>query len=358
MRDFKKEFPVLSQYTYLNTAYAGLMYESLMEWRQEQDFDYLIKGSLYRDQHHLFEDTVRKEVGEFFNCSHERVALAPNFSYAFNTIVNGLQHKKKVLLLQNDYPSVNNPFERGNFEIVYVEIGADMEEHIAEVVEKEKPDILALSIVQYINGIKIDLSFLKTLKKDFPSLLIIADGTQFCGTEEFDFDNSGVDILGASGYKWMLSGYGNAFMLFKQHAIETLYPTNFEHVHPSEKYSVYQTHLMNHLEPGHLDTLSFGSLLFSLRFLKSIGMESIALHHKTLGAQVRERLGEAGLLEDAVMKRKEHSTIYNIKGDDKLFSKLRSNYILCARRGDGIRVSFHLYNTEKDLNTLLLHLRK
>lgn len=357
MRDFKKEFPVLGQYTYLNTAYAGLMYESLMEWRQEQDFDYLIKGSIYREQHHLFEETVRKAVSNFFNCRSECVSLIPNFSYAFNTLLHGLQHKKRVLLLENDYPSVNDPFERGNFETVYTKIDENLEENIKKSVETENPDILALSIVQYINGIKIDLSFLKELKKEFPSLLIVADGTQFCGTEEFDFDNSGIDILGASGYKWMLSGYGNGFMLFKKNVIEEIFSNDITAAKSTEKYAVHQTHLMTHFEPGHLDIMSFGSLLFSIQFLQSVGIKNIAEHNRMLGNKARQKLNEAGLLEQSVTKRKEHSSIFNIRGDARLFSKLRSNYILCAQRGGGIRVSFHFYNTEKDLNTLLLHLR-
>ncbi|WP_340200241.1 aminotransferase class V-fold PLP-dependent enzyme [Ascidiimonas sp. W6] len=358
MRDFKKEFPVLSQYTYLNTAYSGLMQTSLVEWRQEQDFDYLFKGSLYREQHHTFIEKVRKGVGDFFNCKPSHVSLIPNFSYAFNTLLSGLGVRKKVLLLENDYPSINEPVERGDFEVVYAKIDENLEENIGEAVSTYQPDIFVFSIVQYINGIKIDFPFLKQLKIEHPNLLIIADGTQFCGTSEFDFENSGIDILLASAYKWLLSGYGNGFMLFKKNSIPEVFANHFTKQTSSGQFSIHQMHLMNHFEPGHLDTKSFGSLLFSIQFLQSIGMKSITSQIKLLSDKAKEKLIELELLEEAVVKRKDHSSIFNIRGDSKLFSKLQSKYILCAQRGSGIRVSFHFYNTEKDLNTFLLNLRK
>ncbi|MEX0362300.1 MAG: aminotransferase, partial [Allomuricauda sp.] len=41
---------------------------------------------------------------------------------------------------------------------------------------------------------------------------------QFCGTQEFNFEESGIDVLGASAYKWLLAGYGNGFFLVKEEA--------------------------------------------------------------------------------------------------------------------------------------------
>jgi selenocysteine lyase/cysteine desulfurase len=357
MLDFKKEFPVLTKYTYLNTAYSGLMHQSLTAWRRRHDLDYLEGGSLYRENHHNFTEQVRASVGGFFNCNTECVSLVPNFSFAFNTLLAGLGSRRKVLLLNNDYPSVNLPFQRGDFEICYAAINENLEDNIGKAVARHKPDILALSIVQYINGIKIDLSFLKKLKEAYPKLMIIADGTQFCGTEFFDFENSGIDIIGASAYKWMLAGYGNGFMLFKKEIIPELFGVAFTK-NNTKQFSTYQTHLMNYFEPGHLDSLSFGSLLYAIQFLTSAGQEKIASKINMLSSKAKQKLSELGLLEKVVLQRDNHSGIFNIKGDFTLFNHLKANNILCSQRGNGIRVAFHFYNSEKDLNVLVSHLKK
>lgn len=356
MQDFKKEFPVLHKYTYLNTAYSGLMHNSLIEWRRNHDLAYLNNGSLFRDNHHNTTEEIRKSAGSFFNCNEACVALVPNFSYAFNTVLAGLAPRRKVLLLKNDYPNVNEPFERGDFEIVYAEINENLEENIYQAITTSQPEIFAFSIVQYINGIKIDLDFLRKLKEDFPNLLIIADGTQFLGTAVFDFENSGIDIIGASAYKWLLAGYGNGFMLFKKEIVPLLFTQSFKKVAPTE-FSKTQEHLMNHFEPGHLNSLSLGSLGHSLQFLITIGQENITAKLMKLSHIAKEKFTEHNLLETKVLLRKTHSTIFNIKGDKEVFNRLKAKNILCSLRGDGIRVSFHFYNSEKDIEGLLTCLK-
>jgi hypothetical protein len=89
------------------------------------------------------------------------------------------------LLLEKDYPSINWAFESRDFEICYAAISADLEANIEQAVAQHQPDIFAFSMVQYLNGIKIDIVILKQLKAYHPNLLLIADGTQYLGTEAF-----------------------------------------------------------------------------------------------------------------------------------------------------------------------------
>ncbi len=173
--------------------------------------------------------------------------------------------REHILLLENDYPSVNWPFESRGFQISYAKIDEKLEQNILEKVRTNSITVLALSLVQWINGIRVDLDFLKSLKEEFPQLLIIADGTQFCGAFEIDFENSGIDVLGASGYKWLLAGTGNGFMLFKDLAKRrfTIKTTGFNSA--NAVLTAKNTIPFNkHFEPGHLDSLNFGSLKCAL----------------------------------------------------------------------------------------------
>ena len=180
-----KEFPILKQRLYVNTAAAGILYDSLLDWRQEHDLDYLIGGSLFKEKSSVFMTKVKETVGGYFGCNTSNLALVPNFSLGLNLLLEGLDKKHKVLLLKDDYPSVNWPFETRGFSISYVEVNAHLEERIAQRIADEKITVLALSLVQYISGVRIDMQFLKQLKVRFPELIIIAGGTQFCGTTNF-----------------------------------------------------------------------------------------------------------------------------------------------------------------------------
>lgn len=359
MLKYRKSYPVLNHTIYANTAAFGLLGEELLEWRQNHDLDYLIGGSAMKIESLGLISEARVMVGEFFNCNKDLVALVPNFSLGLNMLLEGLDSKEHILLLENDYPSVNWPFESRGFQISYAKIDERLEENIIEKVKTNSISVLALSLVQWINGIRVNLDFLKTLKEEFPQLLIIADGTQFCGAFDIDFQNSGIDVLGASGYKWLLAGTGNGFMLFKDLAksrfrIKTIGFNSANAILTAKNTIPYN----KHFEPGHLDSLNFGSLKHALENLNNIGMKEITAHNENLSAWAMKGFSELGLLNNDVLHRHQHSTIFNIIGNDLLFNHLMEANVVCSRRGNGIRISLHYYNTLEDIDSILEIIRK
>ena len=298
-------------------------------------------------------------VGTFFNCHASNVALVPCFSVGLNLLLEGLDQKEKVLLVSNDYPSLNMPFESRGFTIEYLALTAHLEAQIYDAIKTKGITVLAISLVQWLNGVKIDLSFLDQLKQDFPNLMILADGTQFLGTQNYDFENSGIDVMGSSAYKWLLSGYGNGLLLVKE-GIKSRFSMRAKGYGSSrnaigeEQYRSF----CKHLEPGHLDALAMGSLEFSLNFLETVGMDAITSKLQELAIHAKAGLTELDLLEDAVVQRQTHSTIFNIKGSQRVYDHLKQNEVVSSQRGDGIRLSFHFYNTIEEINTLLKILKK
>lgn len=358
MKDLSTHFPVASQYTYLNTASCGLLSNDLVDWRREHDSNLLQGGSLFRDLHKAHVAEIRENVAQFFYTSASSVALVPNFSFGLNVLLDGISKGQKVLLLQGDYPSVNWPIENRDFDVCYAKIDAHLEENIAEAVAIHRPNILALSVVQYISGIKVDLGFLSRLKKDNPELMIIGDGTQFLGTTNFNFEESAFDILGGSAYKWLLSGYGCGLFLVKEQVQKKIFPNTigFNSADASFKKRDH-IEFVRHLEPGHQDTLNYGSLGESIKFLESMGKKNIEEYLDKLTLKAKIAFEELDLLDSMVSSRKNHSTIFNIKGDATLFDKLKNNGIIASLRGKGIRVSFHIYNIEEDIENLVTVLK-
>lgn len=354
MQNLRKKFPVLQQCIYANTAATGLLYEDLMEWRQEHDLDYLIGGSDMKQKWFAKMPEIKDTIGRFFGCKPENVALTPNFTLGLNILLEGLSKDVNVLLLKDDYPSLNWPFETRNFKREYVEIDRNLEERVHERLKTGKFDVLALSLVQWINGVKVDLEFIKNLKKEFPNLLIVADGTQFCGTLSFNFEQSGIDILGASSYKWLLAGYGNGFVLINEAAKEH-FDLKFIGNGSVDRDITKRDDIpfCKFLEPGHLDSMNFGSLQFSLNFLESIGMKHIETQLGDLSQKAKEEFSSLGVLEGNVTERTGHSTIFNIKGDKSLYNKLTQENVVCSPRGNGIRLSFHFYNTENEIDAIV-----
>ena len=353
-RHFRNQFPALRRYTYLNTAAWGLLHESVLEWRQEHDLDYLIGGSVHKMDCLDILDRTRERIGACFGCPAGQVALVPNFSIGLNLLLEGLPKGSRVVLLEGDYPSLNWPFLSRDFRVEVLPSDPSPEEQILGALRAGPVDVLALSLVRWIDGLLIEPDFLARVKSEFPDLLIIADGTQYLGAFQLDLAASGIDVLGASGYKWLLGGNGNGFMLFGQGATERFQPPSSGFNASGHDLSGREgISLPRSLEPGHLDLLCFGSLNKSLELLQDIGLDVIEAQSRTMSAQVVEALQSLGL-DTPVVHRPRHSTIFNIpRSEDALMERLSGAGLVCSRRGGGIRVSFHCYNSENDLDQLV-----
>jgi len=354
MKDFKKEFPVLAKYNYLNTASCGLLSRSLVDWRRSHDLNLMENGSVFRDKHRPHIQQIRTAVGRFLKTSEDEIALVPNFSFGMNMVTEALPKKLKILLLESDYPSVNWAIENRDFELCFAKVDDNFEENIEATVARHRPDVFVFSIVQYLTGVRMDFNFLKQLKAYHPNLILIGDGTQFLGTTDFNFSESPLDIMAASNYKWMLSGYGNAILIIKEAMREQLSPKTIGFNSAEAAFSRRdEIEFMRRFEPGHQDTLNFGSLEQSILNFEALGMAHVETKITELSKRAKSRFTEEGLLPTMITAREQHSNIFNLKGDEKLFQKLKENKIICSLRGGGIRVGFHFYNSEEDLEKLL-----
>jgi len=349
----EKEFPLLQSLTYLNTAASGLLPKSVLDFRRGHDDTFFNEGSRLKLKQDIILAETRESVGRLFNCPPSQVALVPNFSFAYNTLLEGFPQSHKFLLLEGDYPSVNWPVETRNFSARYAKIDLNLEDNIRNAFAEKQPDVFAFSIVQYISGIKIDLKLIDTLKREYPQTMFIADGTQYCGSECYNFENSGIDVLGASCYKWLNAGYGNGIMLFKSEVPYKISPktTGFNSVFG--KYKQQDGSFIGKFEPGHQDTLNYGSLNAAIALVETLGMAEIEQKISEISKMAKNEFINRGLLDHNVVNRNEHSSIFNLKGDETLFQKLNKEDVLCSQRGNGIRVSFNYFNSEKDLERLL-----
>ncbi len=353
MQTIKEYFPTIQNYTYFNTPGIGLISKDVYEYRKNRYEELFQTGSEMMMNNAVVFSEVREKIAEVYHANPAYISLHPAFSFGFNAILEGLKPGLKILLLKDDYPSINFAVEARDFKISYAEINENLEENIAEKFLEERPEVFIFSQVQYLNGIKIDFSFVNQLKKEYPDTLFIADGTQYLGTEAFDFNNSGIDILGASAYKWLGAGLGNGFFMFKPEVEEILQPKNLGFGSTLGKYKEEGNTLIGKFEGSHLDPANIGSIKTALNFQQKIGIAKIENKVKSLSKLAQTAFQDLGLLENTVIRRSQHSSIFNLKAGQQIFEKLEENAVLCSQRGEGIRVGLHYYNTEKDLEKLL-----
>lgn len=353
MTDFSQHFDIDHNVTYLNTPGNGLLPRSVKEWRANFERTFYDSGSMQRDRQGDFMDLVKDQVAKFFDSPVENTFLTPNFSFAFTSLINQLPADFSYLLLEDEYPSLAYPLTARRLQCLSVSVNSKIEDEILQAVERHRPDVFVLSLVQYISGLKIDLNFLKQLKSQYPSLIILADGTQFLGTAAFSFRNSGIDALAASGYKWLLSGFGNGFLLLSEELRDRLEADLSDIPAPVAPMWKGKTTLNTLFEPGHQDNIAHGTLRESLRFLHSIGLDNIEQHLRLVSEQAYTMLADRGLLLPYIRERQTRSPLINIQVDTSIYPRLLEQGIMCYPRGNGIRIGIHLYNTISDIEKLV-----
>ncbi len=329
---------------YFDNAKMGPIYEELYNWRLSYESNLFNNKSSVRDGHEIFFNKLKSRVKSFFNAQNDDVLFSNSFTSGFNKLLSNIDKKAKFLCIKRDYPSISKSIKNFNFKLVELGYTENIENLILRGVIKHKPNVLVVSIVQYIDGLKLNLDFIKKLKQQFSDLIIIGDGTQYLGSEKFSLKDSGFDIVISSGYKWLFSGYGNAIMLFKK----DFYKNKF----------VNKSRLRIHkiIESGHLDLFSFGSLNMSLSVMEK-EIDLISNKIKSLSKKMTLGLKKRNLLGIVHKKRSEHSSIFNIVDNDgKLHKYLSERNIKTSRRGKGCRISLASYNSfdeiEKFLNLL------
>ena len=354
MKDLNKEFPITSSYTYLNTPFTGVLSTYTQKKIQELEEDYRQRGSLFSNQ---YEDFIVKEtkelIAEVYTANIEGIGILNNFSTGLNLILNDIPKSSKVVLLAQDYPSVNLPVKSRNFEVEEVDIDLNLYSNLRHIFKTEQPQFFIFSLTQFMSGFQMDLGVLTQLKNDFPSVYFIADATQYCGTEAFDFHNSPLDVFGTSGYKWLSAGFGNAFFLMKpsflsSHDFKSI-GSNSLIEKPSGK-----VRLTGFLEPGHFDILAVARLKLALEFhYKHIGIQLIESRIKQLSKFAKAKFLKLNLLDTSIIDTSSHQHIFSLKGEASDVQNLEKHSVLASFRGGRIRVGFQYFNTEKDLNRLL-----
>ena len=335
-------FPALENKIYFDTARSGLMSDELLKWRKDHEYQFFLEGSQFRINHDECFDKTRFEINSFFNSPDSKTYLSQNFSIGFNSLIKIIKKDSKVMMIKGDYPSIIKQIMCSNLEYFFIDNSWDLENQIINGIKENNPSVFVFSIVQYIDGLLIDLDFIKKIKEQFPSILFIADGTQFFGTKFFEFNSSKIDVIISSGYKWMLGGYGNGFVSFNK-------SISLDHFIDNLKFQ----DLFDLFEPGHLDTLNFGSLCFSLNKLSKYGIKKIENKINVLSTYAKKKFQEKNLLDDKIIKRKIHSNIFNIKGCNLIYTELLKHKIICSKRGEGLRLSFNFYNTIDEIDFLM-----
>ena len=336
----RNHFPILENCLYFNTAYTAPLSSALSKWRLADELAYQEKGDIYKNEiEKNYFKTTTKALARFAGAEEEATFITGNFSSAFQNFLIHLPKGFRFLVLEDEYPSLTGIVEDLGFDLNALPLSSNIEETVWEALHKAPYEVLTLSAIQYTSGIFFDLTWLDKIKKAFPNLIILIDGTQFLGAEPFSLHKSPVDAIFGSSYKWLLAGYGTGYAAIKSSLLSQL--------------GLSINKLTTVYDRGQLSVKAVGSLGFSLSQIMAADYPALMRHKQALADQMFKELKKRALLSDIFVLRKRHSSIYNLQITDEVYQGLLARNVRCIKRGNGVRIAVHYYNNQQDINAFL-----
>jgi selenocysteine lyase/cysteine desulfurase len=205
----------------------------------------------------------------------------------------------------------------------------------------EATDLVAFSVVQSATGEVADVDAITAAARD-AGALTVTDATQACGW--LPVDASKVDALAVGAYKWLLSPRGTGFLVTTPELRSRLTPSQAGWYAGEDPHSSYYGPPLR-LAPDarQLDIspawFNWVGTAPALELIEQVGVDAIHAHDVALANRFRAGLGLADG-DSAIVS-------VDVPGADE---RLAAAGVRAAVRGGRVRVSFHIYTTEADVD--------
>jgi len=272
------------------------------------------------------------------------VSMGGSVSALLGLVAAAIPDGARVATLSGEFTSTTFPFAaQASRGVVLTELTPD-----ALIATGGEYDVVLASLVQSANGAALDIDALRAGLAGADTMTII-DVTQAVGWKHLDL--GWVDVSVAAVYKWLLAPRGTAWMSLSARMSGLMTPHAANWYAAEEPWStIYGLPLRLAPDARRFDTSPawFGVLGSGLTmpWLASLDASAVESHCVGLANRLRAELD----LPPSV------SAIVSLPIADAA-DKLASAGIRASVRAGAVRVGFHLYNTDDDLDRLVDALR-
>ncbi len=286
-------------------------------------------------------DRSRESFARMVGARADQVAIGGTVSELVGLLAAAVPDRSHVVVAENDFTSVLFPW------LVHADRGVEV--HPVAVAElaaavDATTTVVAFSLVQSATGEIADVdAIVQAAAAD--DALVVVDATQACGW--LPVSSAGVDAVVCAGYKWLMSPRGSAFLAVSDRLRDRLRPL---HAGWYAGENVYESYYGLPLRlAGSARRFDVSPAWFSwvgtapaLALIEEIGVDSIHAHNVGLANRFRSGLGLAAA-ESAIVSA-------SVPDADR---SLAAAGIRAAARAGNLRVSFHVYSTEDDVDNAL-----
>ena len=385
--DIKKDFPLLSEVCYLDSAATSLSPEPVLQEMLEYERRY--RANAGRGVHRLAQQASQKyrdaheKVRKFIHAQEGELVFTRNSTEAINTVASGLQWQNgdQIITTLLEHHSNLLPWmrlrDRQGIDLRLLTPAPDGTLDPAALGEAitKKTRLVAISHASNVLGNVVPVREFAKICHDHGALLLV-DGSQSVPHIPIDVEQLGCDFLCFSGHK-MLGPTGTGVLYMKNPGLEPLLVGggSIEQV-TAAGYTL--TGGYERYEAGTPNISGAIGLGRAVRYLEALGMEDIQRHEQKLTRQILAGLAgignvevfgpgpaadRIGVISFTIQGLNPHDVAVMLDGEADIM--VRSGHHCCMPLmqhlglEDGtVRASLHCYNTIEDADLLVGAVRK
>lgn len=316
-------------------------------------------------------DRVRGLAGRLLGCPADDVAFVKSSAEGMGLVALGLDWRPgdEVVVYEREFPAGVLPWlnlEHLGVRVRFVRDGGGHRFDAADVEALVGPRTRAvcLGLVNFATGFRAPVEAVAEVCRRHGAWLLV-DATQAAGVLRVDAGALGCHLLVAHGYKFLLSGYGTApcyvhpdlraALRVPEPGWKTVRDDGGDSITDYSRFDLDGR--ARRFEPSIPDVASIVGMGASMDLLLGLGTGAVERWATGLAAAAAGALRERGFTIASSDRPGERSSILSVDrpGTDlhALETSLREAGVVAAVREGRLRLSFHAYNDESDLDRLL-----
>ena len=367
IQSIRSRFSIFRRKIYLNSCSQGPLSDAVQAGLEDFISSWHEQGSPWELWVNRYEE-ARTAFAQLINASPDEVAIVTSASAGINSIASALsfQERKKVVMGEFEFPTMGHIWlaqrARGA-EVKFV--GA--EGNCIPAVNYEKMVdrhtlLVPLTHVCFKNGFRSEVNAITQIAHRSGALVML-DDYQDCGTRSIDVKGMDLDFFVTGTLKYLLGPPGLAFMYVRKRLISSLVPTLtgwFAQTNPFayDPQTIDLSPTARRFESGTPSVPNVYGAVPGFELLREIGMENVASHIKSLAQSLLHSAVDLGIRAKTPADSAGPLVVLPSKDSTLLVQKLEENGIVASNRYDGLRISFHVYNTMEDVKAVVEVLKK
>ncbi len=367
----RDRFPILERAVYTNSCSQGALSNDVRAAYQQYLTDWDDKGApweLWVEQ----AEGARARFARLLNATPDEVAVTTSVSAGVSSLLSGLRHaegRNKIVISDFEFPTIGqitHAQELRGSKVDHVAAASDTTiplERLAEAIDDET-GLVAITLVSFRNGSKTDVKEVIRLAHEVGALVLV-DSFQGVGAIPIDVRDLNADFVTGGVLKYLLGSSGLAFLYCRADLLPQITPTVTgwfadEDIFKMDIYDYSPSATARKFESGTPPIPNIYAGNAGMDLMHEIGIAATEQHVGRLTLQLVEGLDRIGAKMVTPRDPTKRGPMVAVATTDAqaMVAALKEDGILTSARDGNIRLSFHCYNSEEDIERVVAGLER